>query len=63
MIAQVSWNFFHRHVHEAGAVQDFTRGLRAGHAGVHRHPAVFAVSRGQFDLRPDADEQPRQGEH
>ncbi len=63
MVGQMAGDFLHRHVVEAGAVENFARGFRAGHAGFHRHPAVFAVSRGQFDLRPDADEQPRQGEH
>src|ERR1035437_3774444 len=62
MVAQASGDFLHRHVGETGLVEDFARGLRTRHAGLDCHLAVFAVSVGQLDLRPDADEQSRQGE-
>ena len=60
MVAQVTGDFLHRHIGEAGLVKDFACGFRAGYAGLDCHVAVFAVGRGQLDLRPDADEQTRQ---
>ena len=59
MVAQPAGNFRHRHVGKPGAIQDFARGFRAGHAGIHRHLAVFAVGVRQLDLRPDAKQQTR----
>ena len=62
MVAQTAGDFLHRHVGQAGAVKDFARRFRAGHAGIHRHLAVFAVGMMQLDLRPDAEEQARNQE-
>ena len=62
MVAQMTGNFFHRHVVEACVIEDSARRLRARHARLDGHLAVFAVSVRQFHLRPDADEQTRQRE-
>src|ERR1700683_2464890 len=62
MIAQVARNFLDRQVVETGVIEDSTRRLRARHARLDGHLAVFAVSVRQLDLRPDAEEQSGDGE-
>ncbi len=63
MVAQMACDFFHRQVVQAGVIEDFARRRRARDARLDIHLAVFAVSRMQLELRPDAKEQSRQGEH
>ena len=57
MVAQMAGHFFHWHVAQARVVKNPPRRLRARHARIDRHLAVFAVSVMQFDLRPDAEQQ------
>ncbi len=59
MVAQMAGHLLHRHVAQTRAVENPPRRLRARHAGIHRHLAVFAVGVMQFDLRPNAEQQTR----
>ncbi len=63
VIREMAANFANGNIRQARSIANIASGLGAAQSGTGRHTRVFPVSRREFHLRPDAEQQAWKRKH